>query len=87
MQNGVNPAYIITMTHLELLQEQLQMSEEMHGSDAPVTRMIRQELEETKQELSSTSGTQKPNESPMSRTYLRNSNLLRYQAGLRKGTG
>jgi hypothetical protein len=48
MQNGVNPAYIITMTHLEMLQNQLQRAEETRGSDAPVTRMIRQEVEESR---------------------------------------
>jgi hypothetical protein len=63
------------MTQLELLEEQLQIAEEMRGSDAPVTRMIRQEVEEMKQELLSLSGGK-----------LRpNSNLLRYQAGMRKG--
>jgi hypothetical protein len=75
------------MTHLELLQEQLQIAEETYGLDAPVTRMIRQEVEEMKQKLSLTGRTQKPSESSASRTYLRNSNLLSYQAGLRKGQG
>lgn len=75
------------MTHLEMLQEQLQMSEETYGSDAPVTLMVRQELEEMRQRLSSRGEKLKQPESSGSRTSLRNENLLRYQAGLRKGSG
>lgn len=84
-QISVNLAYVITMTHLELLEEQLQIAEETYGSDASVTRMIRQEVEEMRQRLQSNSGTPKPEPSSGSETSLRNSSLLRYQAGLRKG--
>ena len=73
------------MTQLEELQEQLQIAEETRGLDAPVTRMIRQEVEEMRQRLSSSGRKQKPPESSGSRTSLRNESLLRYQAGLRKG--
>jgi hypothetical protein len=75
MQNSVNPAYIMTMTLLELLQDQLQRAEETYGSDAPVTRMIRQEVEEMRQlSPGSQSETQDTGES----------GLINYHVGFRK---
>jgi hypothetical protein len=62
------------MTLLELLEQQLQRAEEMHGLDAPVTRMIRQEVEEMKQKLR-----------PAPLLKPAPFELLRYQAGFRKG--
>ena len=73
------------MTHLEMLQERLQIAEEIYGSSAPVTLTVRQQIEEMQQKLSSSARKPKSNESRGSRTSLRNENLLRYQAGLRKG--
>jgi hypothetical protein len=60
------------MTLLELLQEQLQRAEETYGLEAPVTRMIRQEVEETKQKPGSQSETQDTGES----------GLIKYHCGL-----
>jgi hypothetical protein len=62
------------MTLLEELQAQLQIAEETRGLDAPVTRMIRQEVEEMRQKLR-----------PVPLLRPAPFELLRYQTGFRKG--
>jgi hypothetical protein len=61
------------MTLLEELQAQLQRAEETRGSDAPVTRMIRQEIEDLKRRLSSEKSPTEPD-----------LELLNYHVGFRK---